>query len=108
MNDAIISRSRIQPNGYCSESNINSCPRRTAEDTVNVPIGVFAHETRTTSTIHITYNPLQSKDEAVDLGLGWGFSKNLISFDEKPRQYTATLQGVRYLLNQRPKMQIML
>lgn len=35
MNDTTISRSRIQPNGYCSESDSNSCLRGLAYNTVS-------------------------------------------------------------------------
>lgn len=86
----------INPKNYLDSAN-----SFTGKLSFNLPLIIFEQTDGSTSSIHLTYNPLQKSHNQIDLGSGWGISKNCIRFDPAARQYSITIQGTEFLLNQK-------
>lgn len=69
----------------------------------SLPLMSFENSDGTKTSINLTYNPLQPAQDQINLGCGWGLFKNMISFDPQKNQYSMTVQGAQFFLNQKPQ-----
>lgn len=67
----------------------------------NLSLISFNHKDGSSSSVHLTYNPLQPHQGQLDLGFGLGISKNFVNYDPYKKQYSITIQGAQFLLNQK-------